>query len=197
MIAVKKIAVLNGSPAGGRGNTALLLKLIIGELSKSCEVESYNLVDVDLDSLREKLRSADGFVIGTGTYWDSWGSPLQAFLEKATPWETDDVWFGKPTACIVTMHSIGGKGVLSRLQGVMNTLGVMIPPMCGMAYSFSNQAAVELDHNSELNDDLWQLCDTNVVAHNLIEAVNGTNKWERWIVNGNDADTVWLDVDVA
>ena len=42
----------------------------------------------------EVLAEADGFVFATGTYWDSWGSPLQKFLEETTAFEGTSVWLG-------------------------------------------------------------------------------------------------------
>ena len=89
------------------------------------------------------LRQANGIVFVTGTYWDSWGSPLQKFLEDLTPWECSDVWLGKPAAVVVSMQEVGGKAVLSRLQGVLSSLGCIIPPCSGMVYSHVGQCALE------------------------------------------------------
>lgn len=69
------------------------------------------------------LAEASGFVFVTGTYWDGWSSHLQRFLEEATHTEATSLWLGKPASVWVTAHSVGGKGVLSRLQGVLSSSG--------------------------------------------------------------------------
>ena len=86
--------------------------------------------------LYAQLEKSQGFVFVTGTYWDSWGSPLQKFLENVTDLEGSPAFLGKPAIVMVLNHSVGGKGVLSRLQGVLSTLGCLIPPMSGIVYSW-------------------------------------------------------------
>lgn len=138
---MKKILILNGSLGANTGNTDFLIDHIQIKLKKhNASTEVVHLKDLmeknlSLNQLKNKLEAADGFVFTSGTYWDSWGSPMQHFLEVSTELEGTNLFLGKPAVVMITMHSVGGKGVLSRLQGVLNTIGLMIPPMTGIVYS--------------------------------------------------------------
>ncbi|MBC7692925.1 MAG: NAD(P)H-dependent oxidoreductase [Methylotenera sp.] len=195
------ITLVNGSLGGSSGNTARLLSGLLAELNASCEVRALHLAETVCSAaeIQALLGGSDGFVFATGTYWDSWGSPLQRFLEDATDWEASDLWLGKPAAVVVSMHSVGGKEVLSRLQGVLSTLGVLIPPMSGMTYSLANHLALqsrEKDHQA----DLWQLDDLKCIAHNLVIALelraaqreSKKADWQSWPIDSSDPKRIWL-----
>lgn len=185
--------LINGSRTGVTGNTATLMNYTATYLRKYGNVEHLNLTEeISTSVVEQSLRTASAFVIGTGTYWDSWGSLLQRFLEDMTHTEGTDCWFGKPVAVIVTMHSVGGKGVLSRLQGVMNTFGAIIPPMAGLIYSAVAQIALEGGENS-ITEDLWRPSDIDVICHNLVECCNGTNEWAQWPVEKKHFTDRWID----
>jgi len=187
-----KFLILNGSPLGSEGNTSVLLDLAEKKLGLAGAVSRINLADkIDFDEIAQNLKESDGFLFGTGTYWDSWGSPLQAFFEAVTQTEGSDLWLGKPAAAIVTMHSVGGKDVLSRLLGVLNTFGVLIPPMSAMVYSAVNQVALK-SSTSPVTNDLWCPEDIEVVCDNLVQACQGTNKWKRWPTDRTEFKKVWL-----
>jgi chromate reductase, NAD(P)H dehydrogenase (quinone) len=203
-----RILVINGSLGGSQGNTARALAPFLELLRRTCEVDEVQLAECATQSnwdarhlLKSQVESASAFVFATGTYWDSWGSPLQKFFEEVTNWEATELWLGKPAAALVTMHSVGGKEVLSRLQGVLGTLGVMIPPMSGMAYSLANQLALE-NETSDAKDfqaDLWQLGDLRLIAENLLTALElqglqrkSGRQWKSWPVDERDARRVWL-----
>lgn len=198
-----KILVLNGSLGGRDGNTSQVLSRLVTELEGRASVEAIHLAErlgprskpaID-DAMVEQLKSADGFVFATGTYWDSWGSPLQAFLESTTHLEAGDAWLGKPAAFVVTMHSVGGKEVLSRLQGVATTLGMAVPPMTGFVYSLANHLALSTASNP-FHADLFQLSDLRVVASNLVEALRVRSasgaSWTTWPVDDGDPGRRWL-----
>jgi chromate reductase len=204
-----QVLLINGSASGTHGNTAVVLAKMEALLHSRASVESLVLVDEsDFDSWERRIRAADAFVFATGTYWDSWGWPLQRFLERMTAIEASDAWLGKPAATLVTMHSVGGKGVLSRLQGVLNTLGLMIPPLTGWVYSGAAQGAIQHaealsrtkrkeadDLAISIADDLWRISDLEVVAHNLLEAVASTNGWKAWPVDRAQFGRRWIDVE--
>ncbi len=184
-----RVLLLN---AGLGGNTEQLLLHLSEELSQ--RGATCNLFALTRENRAEALNllaKAEALVIGTGTYWDSWSSLLQAFLEQATSTEGSPLWLGKPCAVIVTMHAVGGKGVLSRLQGVLNTFGCLIPPMSGLVYSRVNQSV--LSQSTEAADeDLWRPQDLAVIAHNLVAAVNGTGKWQAWEVDSRHFEEKWI-----
>ncbi len=191
-----QITVINGSLAGGQGSTGALLQLLGNAIGQRASLRQIELREIsDPSSLLETLRNSDAFVFATGTYWDSWGSPLQRFLEQITETEGDPaIWLGKPAAVVVTMHSVGGKGVLSRLQGVLSTLGCLIPPMSGMVYSQANHLALQSRKNTTEGQslDFWRPEDLTVVAHNLLESLGARKSWKSWPVDREDFERPWF-----
>lgn len=188
---MKKILILNGSISGTEGNTQKLVDLLQDKIENCEVVQLKDLMDkkLSLNELKTKLKKADGFILTSGTYWDSWGSPMQYFLELATEFEASDIFLGKPAGVIITMHAVGGKGVLSRLQGVLSTLGMLIPPMSGMVYSLSQQLALETE--SSFANDFWSLEDTNVIVHNVLASL-GNKKYQTWPVDHKDPKRIWI-----
>lgn len=189
---MKKILILNGSLSGDLGNTKFLLEHLQKKIPSSDVVHLKDLLEkkIDFKDLKTKLQHADGFVFSSGTYWDSWGSPMQYFLEAATELEASDTFMGKPAAVMITMHSVGGKGVLSRLQGVLNTMGMMIPPMSGIVYSLAGQLALETE--SSFAEDFWSLEDVDIIAHNLLTALNRETTYKQWPVDHKDPKRLWI-----
>lgn len=193
------LLIINGSLGGETGNTAQVIARMKEEFTARAEIEVLTLVlKPSIEDIEKKLLVADGFVFATGTYWDSWGSPLQSFFENATSFEAGDVWLGKPAAALMTMHSVGGKEVLSRLQGVLSTLGVLIPPMSGLAYSLTGHLALQ-GPKSDFQNDIWQLDDLRVVASNLLlacemraDAKTKNLAFQPWPVDSSDPYRRWL-----
>jgi multimeric flavodoxin WrbA len=190
-----RVLVLNGALGGKGGNTASMLERTIKILRPHADVDVVTLVDEpDVSIILPRFDAADAFLLATGVYWDSWGSPLQRFFEEATASEGTELWMGKPAAVIVTMHAVGGKAVLSRLMGVLNSFGAYVPPMSGMVYSLANQLSSRPGNGAELEDlmDLWCEEDLDVVCHNLVEAIQGTRRWKAWEVDRQDPRRQWM-----
>ena len=192
-----RILILNASLAGPLGNSARLLALLESHLSPHADLVRAELAGPDafgFERLEPALRNAEAFVIATGTHWDSWSSPLQKFLEDATPAEATPLWLGKPVAVLVTEHSTGGKGVLSRLQGVLVTLGCTLPPLSGLVLSQAAQLARAGDERAAaLAADFWSPEDVRVAAHNLLLAARQPRvNWKTWPVDRADFHRVWL-----
>ena len=213
------LLLLNASLAGEAGNTAVLLARAHRLLARHATVESLALAPrpdasiSQLSALNARLRvgtglspqlhaaltRADGFLIGTGTHWDSWSSVLQKFLEDATATEATKLWLGKPAAVVVTEHSTGGKGVLSRLQGVLVTLGCSIPPMSGLV--LSRAAVIAAQHDATAARDFWCADDLRIICHNLAEATRITlpaakpsqPRWRTWPVDRRDFAARWIE----
>ena len=184
-----KVLFLNGSVGGRRGNCAALLDRLRPHFNQRAEVADAVLAEAT--PAVDQIAASDAFVFVTGTYWDSWGSPLQKFLEDFTAYETSELWLGKPAAVLVTMHSVGGKGVLSRLQGVLTTWGLQIPPLGGMVYSALADQALRGAFDGE--SDCWRTEDLTVIAHNLLAAVPLRAAWQTWPVDHGDPRRRWLD----
>lgn len=215
-----RLLILNASLAGDTGNTAVLLTRAHRLLARHATVESLTLAPrpdaapSQLAALNARLHigtglspqllatlsRADGFLFGTGTHWDSWSSVLQKFLEDATATEATKLWFGKPAAVVVSEHSTGGKAVLSRLQGVLVTLGCSIPPMSGLALSRAAVLAAQHAPDPATTRDFWCEDDLRIVCHNLAEATRITlpaakppqPRWRTWPVDRRDFAARWI-----
>lgn len=162
-----RLLLLNGSLRGADGNTGWLLREAGRRAGDRAHVVHVDLADAppSVDDMATLLRGSDALLVGTGVYWHSWGSPLQRFLEAMTPFENTDCFFGKPAGVVVTMDSVGGIEMSSRLQGTLNLLGCGIPPCTSLV--LSRLAAAEAD------DDVWGLDDLDTVVHNLLASVLG------------------------
>lgn len=185
--------LLDASLGGATGNTGQLLAAVQRRLARRARVTLLRLAEQPAwPTVVAAITAADGLVIGTGTHWDSWSSHLQRFLEEATPHEGTALWLGKPVAVVVSEHSVGGKGVLSRLQGVLVTLGGTLPPMSGLVVSLAAQLA---QHHAPAKAvrDLWSPEDLSVVCHNLLEAIHGTRAWRTWPVDRRDFSARWIE----
>jgi multimeric flavodoxin WrbA len=189
----KNILIVNGSLGGAIGNTSVLIESAKKYLADhEANIETVHLQDNEHD-LITKLKWADGFIFASGTYWDSWGSPMQKFLETSTEYEASDLFLYKPASVMISMHSVGGKGVLSRLQGVLNTMGLAIPPMSGFVYALSTHIALTSNEShKEFNDDFWSLEDIEIVIHNLMTATQYKHNFKSWPVDRKDPQRRWL-----
>ena len=187
------VLLINAALQGASGNTAVALAAAARLLRRrGFTVELVVLAqNARFDELAPQLARARGFVVATGTHWDSWSSLLQKFLEDATVAEGTKTWLGKPAACVVTEHSVGGKGVLSRLQGVLVTLGCTLPPMSGLVLSRAAQIAAK--HDLDAARDLWSKDDLRTVCHNLAEAITGTHRWRTWPVDRRGFQDRWIE----
>ena len=189
------ILLLNASLAGPEGNSARLLARVEARLAPHAILPGAMLAGPGAQTfsgLESLLRRADAFVFATGTHWDTWSSPLQKFLEDATPAEATGLWLGKPAAVLVSEHSTGGKGVLSRLQGVLVTLGCSIPPLSGLVLAKSARLAARAA--AEDAEDFWCAEDLDVVADNLLAAARQPRvTWRTWPVDRTDYARPWFE----
>jgi multimeric flavodoxin WrbA len=202
------LLIINGSLGGRSGNTAHAIRAVLPTLEARFKIRTLHLAEKPTSrASTTALAAASAFLFTTGTYWDSWGSPLQIFLEKTTKFEASPIWSGKPAAVLVTMHSVGGKEVLSRLQGVLSTLGLVLPPMTGLTYSMVNHELAKLclkskktpassEGSLDFTDDLWSLDDFATVAHNLhaycVLSHSATPAYQTWAVDRADPARRWL-----
>ena len=187
-----RVLIINAGLNGAHGNTAVLLRRAQEKLQPAAEVAEVELAGgLSYADVRPELTRATAILVGTGTHWDSWSHLLQKFLEDATPDEGGSLWLAKPAAAIVTMHSVGGKAVLSRLQGVLNTFGCLIPPMSGLVYSVVNQAALQVD--SAVAADVWSPEDVDIVCHNLLVALRHGTDYRAWPADRVSYTARWIE----
>jgi hypothetical protein len=188
------IELIDGSLGGG--NTAILLRIINNILQDyGLKINKTSLLNSQFDySLFERLRIADAWVIGTGTYWDSWGSPLQQWLEWITPWEGSSDILGKPVGIVISAHSVGAKGILSRLQGVLSCMGLLIPPMSGMVITMASETALEITTGTWKQHELWGREDLEIIIHNTLSATKiSKDLWRTWPTGGDEScSNIWM-----
>ncbi len=185
-----EVAIVLASLGGLSGNCARLLEHAAPHLARCSSRVCVLAQEPSFEAHAAVLGRARALVFVTGTYWDGWSSHLQRFLEEATPTEASALWLGKPAAVWVTAHSVGGKGVLSRLQGVLSTFGCLIPPMSGVVITHANELARASD--PEAARDLFGVSDLAPSLHNLLEAARGTHRYQAWEVDRGDPTLRWL-----
>lgn len=189
------VLIINGSLKGKRGNSSKIVRKIsslLGVDTNIIHLADFKWTLAARKKIFAQLNQAEGVFFVTGTYWDSWGSPLQIFLENITELEGRLEILGKPAVVCVLNHSVGGKGVLSRLQGVLSTLGFLIPPMSGWVYSWVNQEALRKNKNAKLKDDLWSPDDLIPIVENFKESIKIKANWKSWPVDRKNFRKVWF-----
>jgi NAD(P)H-dependent FMN reductase len=177
------LLLLNGSLRGSEGNTARLLRRAARAMPDTWHADALCLADYNgtVEALAERLASADAFLIGSGVYWGSWGSPLQRFLEVISCYELSRCFLGKPAGALISADSVGGLDIAQRLLGAFSLLGCLVPPLSSVVLSRAACAAVAID--PEANADVWQLEDLEVVVQNLVLAqAFAETAWATWPV---------------
>ena len=165
-----RLLLLNGSLRGSEGNTASLLQRASQFLGSDWHADTLCLADYagSVEALLERLLAADAFLLGSGVYWGSWGSPLQRFLEVISAHELSPCFLGKPAGAVISADSIGGLDVAQRLLGAFSLLGCLVPPLSTVVVSRAACAASTAD--PEANADVWQVEDLQIVVQNLVTA---------------------------
>src|SRR6188768_111156 len=178
-----QLLLLNGSLRGSDGNSARLLQRAARALPANWRADSLCLADYrgTVEALADRLSSANAFLIGSGVYWGSWGSPLQRFLEVMSSYELSRCFLGKPAGALISADSVGGLDVAQRLLGAFSLLGCLLPPLSSVVLSRAACAATAAD--PEANADVWQLGDLEVLVRNLVLAqAFSRTAWATWPV---------------
>lgn len=177
------ILILNGSVRGAAGNSGALTlsaaSMLSGQLQ--CRVSVLTLANPmpAVKAVYELLQSCDGLLVTSGVYWNSYGSPLQRFVEVATGFENSPAFFGKPVACALSMDSVGGDDVAARIHAVFSGLGCWSPPCSTLVLSRVGLEAIAA--SPETNEDVWRRDDLQVVLQNLVTATTlRTEAWVAW-----------------
>jgi NAD(P)H-dependent FMN reductase len=166
-----KLLALNGSVRGDDGDAAEAMKAALA-FAGDVDVAPVTLATYrgTVEAMVRLLTDADAILVATGTYWGSWGSPLQRFLEVMTPLEATPAFLGKPAACVVTMDSVGGVDVGTRLLGALGTMGCATAPFPLVVLSRVGFAV----QGREGFDDVWQPRDLEVTVTNLVTHARAT-----------------------
>jgi hypothetical protein len=181
---MSKLLIIEGGIHGRQHNCGEVVKALEA-LSPFENTETIYLSEKT--PLEKEYCEADAYLFITGCYWDSCGWPMQKFIEDFTHLECDPRIMGKPAGVIVLNHCVGGKSVLSRLQGVLSCQGYLIPPLTGMVIARDSM-------NFESNDS-WSLADMDTVLKNLYIPCAIRFPWVRWPVDRGDFEKTWVNIE--
>lgn len=160
-----RLLALNGGVRGDDGDAAEAMRAALA-FAGDVDVAPVTLAMYKgtVEAMVQLVTDADALLFATGTYWSSWGSPLQRFLEVMTPLEATPAFLGKPAACVVTMDSVGGVDVGARLLGALSTMGCATAPFPLVVLSRVGFAV----QGKPGFDDVWQPRDLEVTMANLV-----------------------------
>lgn len=192
-----KLLIVNAALNGNNGNTFHCFKKIESLLNIECELQILELKNINhLNSkdyqkvIEEEIKVADALYFMTGTYWDSWSSYLQRFLEESTFLEATPTLFAKPAGVFTTMHSVSGKEVMSRLQGVLSSQGYLIPPHSSLTISLASELARKSE--SSFQDDFWSTDEILHTIKNVLSYSKQPTKASAWSVDHKDPKRLWI-----
>jgi len=181
------LLIINGSIRGSDGNSGRIIDWIERSVAENNAVDVSQLTLADpmpaIGQVRNLLASHDGFFAVTGNYWNSWGSAVQRFLEVMSFCENGPEFFGKPFACAVTMDSVGGADVASRLHAAFSGLGCWSPPCSTVIISRIAEEAIRASKGNEddPNDDVWRIDDLGILLENLVASCQVDREiWGSW-----------------
>lgn len=175
-----KLLAINGSVRGDDGDGAEVLRAALA-FAGDVEADMVTLASYGgtVEAMVDRVCAADAFLLVTGTYWGSWGSPLQRFLEVLTPLEASAAFLGKPAACVVTMDSVGGSDVGARLLAALGTMGCTTAPFPLVVLSRTGLAV----QGRPGFDDVWQPKDLEVTVTNLLARAGERPAYAAWSVD--------------
>lgn len=180
------ILIINGSVRGNTGNSGKMAQWAHSYLQTQPSVKAGVLTLCEplpaVERVYRLLAAHDAFLLLTGVYWHSWGSPLQRFIEVVTAFEHSPAFSGKPVACGASMDSVGGAEMMARLLNVFSGLGCWSPPCACVLLSRVGQEAMVASAGKENdeNEDVWRMEDMEVVLDNLIIASRFKPEWKGW-----------------
>lgn len=183
--------IINAGLGGAEGNSQVVAERcqqVLGE--RAVAHEAVVLRDVATGEVEAALRRAERLVIISGTYWGGFSSLLQRLIEELTSTEGTDLWLGKPASVLVSAHQVGAQSVLWRLQGVLVTLGCLIPPMSGVVITRTGEELRRLA--PEQCDDVWGLEDVGTALANLQATPYARGAYEAWPVDREHFRERWL-----
>lgn len=146
-----KVIAINGSPRVG-GNTTLALKVMTDELEREgIETETIQIGNLSLrgciacghcaksegnrcvfaddcvNEIAQKLREADGFILGCPTYYAGIPGTMKSFLDRVFYSSSRYFRLKVATSCAVVRRA-GGVDVVHQLNNYLNLAQTVIPP---------------------------------------------------------------------
>lgn len=146
-----KVIAINGSPRVG-GNTTMALKAMTDELERQgVETETIQIgkmnirgciacghcrssesnrcvfQDDGVNDIAQKMREADGFILGCPTYYAGIPGTMKSFLDRVFYSSTRYFRLKVATSCAVVRRA-GGVDVVHQLNNYLNLAQTVIPP---------------------------------------------------------------------
>jgi multimeric flavodoxin WrbA len=146
-----KVIAINGSPRVG-GNTSMALKVMTDELEREgIETETIQVGNLSLrgciacghcaksegnrcvfaddcvNEVAQKLREADGFILGCPTYYAGIPGTMKSFLDRVFYSSSRYFRLKVATSCAVVRRA-GGVDVVHQLNNYLNLAQTVIPP---------------------------------------------------------------------
>jgi multimeric flavodoxin WrbA len=146
-----KVIAINGSPRFD-GNTTLALRTMTDELERlgietetiqignrrirgciacgRCRTNEGNFCVFDEDCVNElsvKMREADGFILGSPTYYAGIAGTMKSFLDRVF-YSSSKYFRLKVASCAVAVRRAGGVDVMHQLNNYLNLAQTVIPP---------------------------------------------------------------------
>ena len=165
------VVVLNVSVRGGAGDCGVVCASVAASVAvtgSSVDVVVLGDLAGSVADVAERVGRADAFVVVTGTYWGSWGSPLQRFFEVMTPYEASGVLLGEPCGAVVTMDAVSGAEVGARLLSTMNLLGCVVVPLGLVALSRVSRLIEGRADADAVWADIWRADDIDTLTDNVV-----------------------------
>ena len=184
--------ILNAGLAGTSGNSQVIAGRALEILrQRGVQHEQVTLADAAPGDVPAALERARRLIFVSGTYWGGFSSLLQQLFEELTPSEGSELWLGKPAAVLVSAHQVGAQSVLFRLQGMLATLGCVIPPMSGVVITKVGEALRA--RAPALCTDVWGLEDVATAIHNLQATPYTPGAYRAWPVDREHYAERWLE----
>lgn len=147
-----KVVAFNGSPRKD-GNTYYSLKYVIDELERQgidvelCHIGDKNIkgctgcrkcainkdekcvIDDGINELIQKMKNADGILLGSPVFFSAIGSTMKVFLDRATfvSSSNGNIFRGKVGAPIVAVRRSGGIPAFNQLNNYLSYSEMIIP----------------------------------------------------------------------
>lgn len=165
---------INGSPNKDGVGAKLLTKALGQSKKEGAETELIHLTEHpnDLEEVLEKVKSADGIIFCTPTYWFNVSALMKNFLEKLTVFEYPNFELeGKVAGLIATCEEDRGMQAIQQMFAPLNHLGFMIPPY---ATFFFNK------NLHEKSEGEWMNKEAQLIGGNVVKLVKLTKSSEKY-----------------
>ena len=146
-----KVIAINGSPRAN-GNTAAALKVMTDVLERQgIETETVHVGHLEIhgciacghcwgsennrcvfakdlvNDTAEKMRKADGFILGSPTYYAGIAGPMKSFLDRVF-FSSSPYFRYKVAASVAVVRRAGGVDVIHQLNNYLNLAQTITPP---------------------------------------------------------------------